>query len=127
MNFQWNKGLILTILFLIGLGIVQVYSSSFIFAIESRGDGLFFVRKQVVYAFIGLLVLIVTMRTPWHYFEKYGVLIWGLSIVALVLTFIPSLSIKAGGAYRWLKMPLGQRIEPAEFVKYSFPFFMAFF
>ena len=127
MSFQWNKGLILTILFLLGFGVVQVYSSSFIFAIESRGDGLFFVRKQMIYALLGLFVLVASMKIPWRYFERFGVLLWVLSAAALALTFVPSLSIKAGGAYRWVQLPLGQRVQPAEFLKYSFPFLMAFF
>ena len=41
-----DRSLLLAIMFLIGLGIVQVYSSSFIFAIESRQDGHYFFKKQ---------------------------------------------------------------------------------
>ncbi|MCB9025040.1 MAG: cell division protein FtsW [Bdellovibrionaceae bacterium] len=127
MYYRGNKGLLLTILFLLGLGVVQVYSSSFIFAIESRADGLYFFRKQLLYALIGLFTIVTTMNIPWKYFERYGIFIWLGSFGLLALTFVPGIAIKAGGAHRWVGLPLGQRLEPAEFLKYSLPFLMAFF
>jgi cell division protein FtsW (lipid II flippase) len=43
---SFNSGLCLCILTLLGVGLVQVYSSSYIFATESLGDGLYFFKKQ---------------------------------------------------------------------------------
>ena len=122
-----NRGFILTVLFLVGLGVVQVYSSSFIFAIESKSDGLYFFRKQLVFAILSLIVFVLTIKIPWRFIEKYGFLFWVSATVLLVLTFIPGFAIKAGGAFRWIKLPFGLRIEPAELLKYSFPVFLAFF
>ena len=106
---------------------VQVYSSSFIFAIESRGDGLFFFRKQLIYVLLGVITLSITLKVPWKYFERFGLLLWLVSVGLLALTFIPGMAIKAGGAYRWVQLPFGLRIEPAEIFKYTLPFFMAGF
>lgn len=115
-----SSSLFLAIIALIGIGLVQVYSSSFIFAIESYGDGLFFFKKQVLFSLMAFAVLIGTIHLPFRYVEKFGWLIW-LSAAGLVAaTFIPGVGVRVGGAIRWIQLPLGLRFEPAELLKASF-------
>ena len=125
MNRYFHSSLLLTILTLMGIGLVQVYSSSYIFAIETYGDGLFFFKKQLVYSFIGLMALIAGMTTPRSWLEKHGWILFAFATLLVALTLIPGLGVKVGGAARWLKLPLGIRFEPSELLKYSFPFFFA--
>lgn len=120
-----DRGLLLAVLFLVGLGLVQVYSSSFIFATESYGNGLHFFIKQLIYAALGLGCLFAFAWMPWKWGWRIGIALWLVSLVGLAMTFIPALTIKAGGAHRWIKLPLGQRFEPAELFKASFPFILA--
>ena len=67
MKKQLDKSLLLAILFLIGLGLVQVYSTSFMYAIESMGDGLFFFRKQLWFAAVSLIVLFGVAMISWNW------------------------------------------------------------
>lgn len=122
-----DQGLLLAIIFLMGLGVVQVYSSSYIFAIEQYEDGLFFVRKQAVYALLGVVALGLGYWIPWSFLKKWGWGLWALALIGIGLTLVPELAIKSGGAARWLKMPFGMRFEPAELLKLSFPFVTAGF
>jgi len=48
-----------------------------------------------------------------------------LALGGLVATMVPSLSISAGGARRWVRLPLSLRFEPAEFYKLVFPLMLA--
>jgi cell division protein FtsW len=125
--FELDQGLMLVTLFLIGLGVVQVYSSSFIFATESYGDGLHFVKRQSIFAVVAIGALLASALTPWRWIQKWGWLLWGVAIVGLVLTFVPGFAIKAGGAQRWIHLPLGQRFEPAELMKVSLPLVLGSF
>jgi cell division protein FtsW len=120
-----SSSLFLSIIALIGIGLVQVYSSSFIFAIESYGDGLFFFKKQAFFALISLAVLIGTIHLPFHYVEKYGWLIWVSAMVLLIATFIPGFGVRVGGAIRWIQLPFGIRFEPGELLKMSFSLMFA--
>ena len=124
---RFDQSLLLAVLFLMGLGLVQVYSSSYIFAMDRFGDGLFFIKKQLLYTVLGLMAIIFGYLLPWDKVKKYGWVIWLLAVVGLTLTLVPSLMIKAGGAARWVRLPFGQRFEPAELLKYSFPFVTAYF
>ncbi|HEX4923400.1 MAG TPA: putative lipid II flippase FtsW [Bdellovibrionales bacterium] len=113
--------MLLIVLGLIGVGLVQVYSSSFIFAIESHGDGLFFFKKQLLFAALSIPVMLGVALVPWRNFERWGFLLWLASFVLILATFVPGLSHKAGGAARWVNLgPF--KFEPAELLKLSLPF-----
>ena len=46
--------------------------------------------------------------------EKIGWFTFGISALGLILTFVPHIGVKVGGAHRWIQLPLGVRFEPAE-------------
>ncbi len=123
----FDKSLLLITIFLIGLGLVQVFSSSFIFAIEKYDDGFFFFRKQVFYAFLSIFVLIVTALSPWKYIKTAGKTLWVFAFLGVFLTLYSGLGVESGGAKRWLSLPFGFRVEPAEALKICYPFWVGFF
>lgn len=120
-----SSSLFLAIITLLGIGLVQVYSSSFIFAIESYGDGLFFFKRQLIFAFIAFAVLIGTIHIPFRYIQKYGWVLWFLATLGVMATFVPGIGVRVGGAIRWLQLPLGIRFEPGELLKISFSVWFA--
>jgi cell division protein FtsW len=113
-----------TILFLLGFGLIQVYSSSYILGTDLRDDGLFFVKKQFLFtmAGLGLILFLVLLKTK--ILIKLCYFFYFIVLGALALTLIPGIGVNAGGASRWLNLPLGLRIEPSEFIKVLilFPF-----
>lgn len=124
-NKTWTSSLLLTLLALLGVGLVQVYSSSFVFAIENYNDGLFFFKRQLLFSFIGLLVAIGVFYIPLTWIKKWGWWLWVMSAIMIVLTWIPGLGVKVGGAHRWIQLPFGLRFEPAELLKIGFVLLMA--
>ena len=120
-----DKGFLLALIFLLGLGLVQVYSSSYIYAGEKFDNPLYFFYRQSMFAFLGIMILLIVSQLPWKIFEKLGFLIWFLSFIGVILTYVPSISIEAGGASRWIRMPMGMRFEPSELYKVAWPFFLA--
>ncbi|MCB0378788.1 MAG: cell division protein FtsW [Bdellovibrionales bacterium] len=120
-----EKNLLLMLFVLITFGLIQVYSSSYIFAIDKYGDGLLFFKKQLVFAFVGLTILVTLMKVPHRWVADWGWLLWAMAVVSLGLTFIPGVGVKAGGATRWLQLPLGFRYEPCELMKVSLPLILA--
>ncbi|KHD89214.1 MAG: cell division protein FtsW [Bdellovibrio sp. ArHS] len=120
-----SSSLFLAIITLLGIGLVQVYSSSFIFAIESYGDGLFFFKRQLIFALIAFAVLIATVHIPFRYIEKYGWAFWLLATLGVLATYVPGLGVRVGGALRWIQLPFGIRFEPGELLKISFSLLFA--
>ncbi len=120
-----SSSLLLAIIALLGIGVVQVYSSSYVLATENYGDGLFFFKRQLIFALVGFCILMLSSHIPWRWVEKYAWLLWVFSIIAIALTFVPGLGVRVGGAHRWLHLPAGYRFEPAEILKVSFVLFVA--
>lgn len=120
-----SSSLFLAIITLLGIGLVQVYSSSFIFAIESYGDGLFFFKRQLIFAVLAMGVLIGTIHIPFRYIEKYGWALWLAATLGVLATFIPGLGVRVGGAIRWIQLPFGVRFEPGELLKIAFSVWFA--
>ena len=114
---SYDPSILLTTLALMGLGLVQVYSSSYIFAIENYGDGFYFFKRQLLYSLFGACLLFWVPKIPWRYIRGYSFYLWIFSGILLSLTLIPGIGIQVGGASRWLPLVGGLRVEPGEFLK----------
>jgi cell division protein FtsW len=120
-----SSGLLLSVILLFGVGLVQVYSSSYIFAIESYGDGLYFFNRQLIFSLSAIVCMFAIIHTPWAWIEKLGWYVWPIAVCLLIATFIPGVGVRVGGAIRWIQTPIGFRIEPAEILKLSFSIMLA--
>ena len=114
-----DKGILLTLFTLLGIGLVQVYSSSFIFATELHSDGMFFFKKQLVFTGLSIILLLLTALAPWRLVERWGFMIWVVGALGVMATYIPHVGTKRGGAIRWIDLPGGLTFEPSELLKIS--------
>lgn len=122
-----DRKVLLVLFALMGIGLVQVYSSSFVFAIESRGDALYFFKRQLVFSVVAAAALLTTAHLPFRWFEKAGWIIWPVAALGVVATMIPGLGARAGGAARWLALPGGGVFEPSELLKIALSLLLATF
>ncbi|MCB0361602.1 MAG: putative lipid II flippase FtsW [Bdellovibrionales bacterium] len=120
-----DKSFLLIVFFFLGLGLVQVYSSSFILAMEKYGDGLHIFKRQLLFSLLGVFTLYLGLKMPQEWLRKLTPFFWLVASCILLLTFVPGFGIRAGGAQRWLRLPFEQRFEPAEFIKLLVPYMMA--
>jgi cell division protein FtsW len=120
-----SSNLFLALITLVGLGLVQVYSSSYIFAYENYGDGLFFLKKQILFTLIGFAVFFAAFSVRLEWIEKLSWTFWVGSVGMVALTLIPGIGVRVGGAVRWIQLPFGFRFEPAELLKVSLVFYLS--
>lgn len=112
-----DRTMLLVLFALFGIGLVQVYSSSFVFAIDSTGDALFFFKRQLYFVFVTGAAMSIVSRIPLDTVQKWGWILWVGSVFAMALTLVPGIGHRAGGAARWIQLPLGFRFEPSEIYK----------
>ncbi len=120
-----NKPMVLILFTLMGIGLVLVYSSSFIFATESFGDGLLFFKKQLLFTTCAIMALFLVAFIPFSWVKKLSPVIWVCILALIILTLIPGIGVRMGGASRWLQGPAGVRLEPSELLKIFLPFMLA--
>lgn len=126
LNSSHSRNIFLSLFFLSGLGLVQVYSSSYIFAMEHYQSGLYFFKRQLFFTLAGFAGFFAICYIPWNYNRHLGAFIWLISVFTLVLTLIPKVGISVSGASRWLPLPFGFRFQPSEFFKVTTPFAIAY-
>ena len=115
--------LLFIVLFLLAFGLVMLYSTSAYDANLTYNDSTYLFRKQIFSTLAGLVVLFIVSHLPYHIWERFAVLGYGVS-VALVLLIIP-FCIEANGAKRWLRV-FGVSLQPAEVAKLAMILFLAY-
>jgi cell division protein FtsW len=123
-----SKTIICLVLALLAIGLVMVYSSSFILAERSTSfhNGYFFFSKQVVWILVSLLAMLLIKEIPYQFWNKMTPFILGMMFLLLIAVFIPGIGRNYGGAHRWLRIgPVG--FQPSEFAKLALVIFIASF
>ena len=111
--------LALSVVMLLGLGIVLLATASAVRAQGLYADPHFFVKRQLLWLAIAAAVVFATSRFDYHWWKETPLLTVGfyaLVVVALLLVFCPGIGGKVKGSFRWLNLgPL--RMQPSEFAK----------
>ena len=109
----------LTVVGLLGLGIVLLATASSVRAIGLYGDPHFFVKRQLLWLVLSMVVVFTVSHFDYHWWKETPLLTIGfyvVVVVALLLVFCPGIGGKVKGSYRWLNLgPL--RMQPSEFAK----------
>ncbi|HAB93758.1 MAG TPA: cell division protein [Lachnospiraceae bacterium] len=111
-----DYSLLFIVLFLLGFGLVMLYSTSSYDALVNHGSSTYFLEKQMLYTGLGLGLMAFVSKIPYTFWKKTSLAVYIISIVlvALVIPF----GVKVNGAKRWLKFPvIPMRLQPAEVAK----------
>ena len=106
------------------IGLLMVFSSSSIIAMENHADSFFYLKRQSLFLFIGLIVMIICSKLNTNFLSKNYKFFYIIGIILLLLVLIPMLGRKSGGATRWIQF-LSFSIQPIEIAKYMLLIFIA--
>ena len=123
--YDYDPILLISVLLLVGIGLVAVYSASSILAEARFGDHYFYLKRQVVFCLFGILLMIAAKNINYLIYRKLVYVFLGLSLLLLVLLLIPGLGFKVGGAQRWFRFGFIS-LQPSEAAKLSLAVFMAY-
>jgi cell division protein FtsW len=119
-----DRWLLVVTVVLVGLGIVMIYSASAIRAQERFGDPTFFLKKQTIWAALGLLAMVWAVAWDLKRFQRVTPILFLVSLLLLLLVIVPGVGIKINGARRWLRF-FGLSFQPAELAKLAAVLFLA--
>lgn len=104
----------------------MVYSASAVSANVNFNDSYYFLKRQFIWAALGLLAMIFTMNIDYHIWRKLAKPIILITIVLLILVLIPGMGKVVNGARRWLGSG-SIYIQPSEIAKLSMVLFTAYY
>ena len=95
------------------IGAVMVYSATRVELLDAGGDPKYYLKRQLAWLAIGLVVMVVVALIDYHWLEQWAYVLYGLVVLSLiaVLTHFGHTSL---GAQRWFAVgPL--EVQPSEF------------
>lgn len=116
--------LITATLLILTIGVIMVYSASAVLAFNQYGDWFYYLKRQLLFAVLGIIAMFITMNTDYWIWKKYANLILLVCFVLLVIVIIPGVGVVRGGARSWLGIG-SFGIQPSEFMKMGLIIFLA--
>lgn len=118
--------LILTTLTLLAVGLIMVYSASAVWASYNYGDSFYFVKRQLLFAGLGVACMFVVMNIEYWTWRRWAKIGLAICFLLLILVLIPGIGEVHGGASSWLGVGAFS-IQPSEFTKIALIIFLAKF
>jgi len=116
--------MIVSIFLILAIGLVMVYSASAVLAFHEFGDKFFYVKRQLLFAVLGIGAMFVAMNADFWIWKKWSKAGLVICFVLLVIVLIPGIGIVRGGARSWLGIS-SFGIQPSEFMKLAMVIFLA--
>ena len=124
-EYFFDYSLLFIVLFLMGFGLVMIYSASSYQAFLEFGDSAHYLKRQLTAGIIGLVLMIIVANIPYHFWEKFYLLGYLISMVLVPMVLTP-LGVESHGARRWIAIPgIGFNVQPAEVAKLCMILFLA--
>ena len=110
--------LLTVVVMLLTVGLIAVYSSSYAVGFAEHGDAEYFIKRQTLWAGIGVAGLLVMMTIDYRILRRLSPLLMLAALGALVAALAPGIGVELNGASRWIAVgPF--TIQPSEFAKFA--------
>ncbi len=105
------------VMILLSIGTTFVFSSSYVYAKYNYNDSYFFIRKQIGWVLVALVIIYIVSRfVDYLFLKKTAIYIFIISYLLLLCVFF--FGADANGAKRWIYIgPIS--VQPSEIVKFS--------
>lgn len=113
-----------SVAFLVALGLVMVFSSSSVTAYATFHDNAYFLKRQLAYLVVGIVLAYAAYRVDYHKLKNVAPGVVVVTLILLIATLIPHIGFATGGARRWLGFH-ALSFQPSEFAKLALVLFLA--
>jgi cell division protein FtsW len=127
-NVAFHRGvgytLILTVLALVAMGLVMLYSIGTKDALEGQAAVLGAMQRQLIWFLIGAIVAVIFFGIDPHRILEASPWLCAIGFLLLVACYIPGIGKEVNGARRWIE--IGQfTLQPSEWAKFAFLSYLA--
>ena len=131
MTGLYDHTMLLLIFFLVGFGLVMIYSTSSYAATVDKGHSMFYLKRQGLMAVMGIFAMLLLSKLDYRFWMKRlpglsvewpTFLLWLSVILQLYVLFF---GVELNGAKRWISLgPLGT-FQPSDFAKIAIILYVA--
>lgn len=116
--------LLLATFLLLGIGLVMVYSSSSIISLYRFDISYYYLRRQAIFAGLGLVALFVCMRFNYWNWRRFVKPLFFINFVLLIMVLLPGIGVSRTEAQRWINLGFTQ-FQPSDLTKFALVLFTA--
>ncbi|WP_300381783.1 stage V sporulation protein E [Clostridium sp.] len=116
-----DYGIFYSVLILLAIGIIMIYSASSYYAMFKDGDSMVYLKKQIIWAITGLVAMFLMANVDYHKLKKITPQLLIITVPLLIAVFFfPAVN----GAKRWIQIGM-LSFQPSELTKYVVVLFLA--
>lgn len=104
------------VIILLTIGLICLFSASYANAATVHNDSYMFIKKQMVFAVIGLVVMFLVSKVNCDFYRKYAWAVYIVAILLLIVVLMPFIE-PINGVRRWI--PIGPGFQPSEIAKFA--------
>ncbi|MBI1350163.1 MAG: rod shape-determining protein RodA [Actinomycetales bacterium] len=91
----------------------------------SASDPTSYLKRHVINIAVGVVLGFLASRIDYRWLRAYTPIIYGASVILLILPFAPGIGTTIAGARAWIDLPGGMTLQPSEFAKVAVILMMA--
>ena len=106
------------LLIILTIGLVMLFSASYIFADTYYGNSYYFITKQAGFAVFGVLMMLFVSKIDYHFISKFAIPFYLLMVGFLVVMLILPPMVQGTSVKRWFSLgPIN--FQPSELAKFA--------
>jgi cell division protein FtsW len=102
---------------LLALGLAMVLSASSVKALQTYGSSYAIFERQIVWVLVGLPIAFLASRVPTKIVRGFVYPALALTVILLVLTYVPGIGHEVNGNRNWLDFGGPFKLQPSELAK----------
>lgn len=109
---------LILVLVLMTIGLICLFSSSYAFALQNYGSSFHFIKRQLVFAVVGIAIMFGLSYVDCNFYKKFAWIIYFVSVAMLIIVLILP-PLQEGFDYkRWLAIG-SFSFQPSEIAKFA--------
>lgn len=117
-KYIMKKKIIIYTLLLSIIGLIMIYSSSYIFSASKYNNPYRYVILQGIFLIMGIIIMIIFSKIDYNLYKKYSNIFLLISAILLILVLIPGIGSVRNGSRSWFGL-FGLGFQPSELSKLS--------
>ena len=115
--------LLAIVIFLVCFGLVMLYSTSSYSAQLKFGDSMYYFKRQALISAGSFVIMLFIAKLNYHFYGKLAKTAYIVAFILMILVQTP-LGLELNHARRWIKLPGGLTMQPAEVTKIALVLFI---
>ncbi|MBQ7741011.1 MAG: cell division protein FtsW [Eubacterium sp.] len=103
---------------LVTIGLVMLFSATYPYALQNKGNSYYFFKKQFIYTVLGVIVMLAMSKINYRIFKRFLYLIFFGTIGLLGLVLVYHTNVP-GGFKRWIPVIGSLTIQPSDIAKFT--------